>query len=202
MSPSPSVLTQPALVLNRSWSAIATTTVRHALALLFKGSARAIRPDTFEVHAFETWADLAVPPDEPYVTTVSLRIRAPEVIVLTQYNAVPATSVVFSRRNLYKRDRNTCQYCGARPGTAELSIDHVLPRARGGRTTWENCVLACVRCNRRKGCRKPEEVGLALRKRPERPNWTPILELPLGRVRKSWEQFVSDRYWNVKLDPD
>jgi 5-methylcytosine-specific restriction endonuclease McrA len=202
MSPSPSILTQPALVLNRSWSAIATTTVRHALALVFKGSAKAIHTDTFEAHEFATWADLAVPPDEPCVRTVSLRIRAPEVIQLTQYNAVPSSSVVFSRRNLYKRDRNTCQYCGARPGTAELSIDHVLPRARGGRTTWENCVLACVRCNRRKGSRLPEEVGLSLLKTPVRPRWTPTLELPLGRVSQSWERFVSDRYWNVTLDPD
>ena len=202
MTPSPSILSQPTLVLNRSWSAIATTSVRHALALLFKGSAKAIRPDTFEVHEFSTWADLAIPPDEPCVRTVSLQIRAPEVIVLTRYNSMPNTSVVFSRRNLYKRDHNTCQYCGARPGTSELSIDHVVPRARGGRTTWENCVLACVRCNRRKGCRAPEEVGLQLQKKPERPTWTPILELPLGRVRQSWERFVSDPYWNITLDPD
>jgi 5-methylcytosine-specific restriction endonuclease McrA len=201
MNAGPSVLSQPALVLNRSWTAIATTTVREAVTMLFKGSARAIHTDTFEAHEFHTWADLAVPPDQPCIKTVSLRLRVPEVIVLTGYNSMPATKVVFSRRNLYRRDKNTCQYCGDRPGTAELSIDHVTPRARGGRTTWENCVLACVRCNRRKGSRTTDAAGLTLLKPPEAPHWTPTLELPLGRVRQSWERFVSDRYWDVELEP-
>jgi 5-methylcytosine-specific restriction endonuclease McrA len=202
MSPSPSVLSQPALVLNRSWTAVATTSVRHALGLMFKGSAMAIRPDTYEVHGFETWKDLSVPSGEPFVRTVSLSVRVPEVIVLTRYNSIPNTSVVFSRRNLYKRDRNTCQYCGSRPGTAELSIDHVTPRSRGGRTTWRNCVLACVPCNRRKANRMPDESGMHLLSNPLPPRWTPMLELPLGRVRQSWERFVSDRYWDVQLEPD
>lgn len=196
-----SVLAQPALVLNRSWVAIATTTVRHAVGLVFTGAAKAVRTDTFEMHTFESWADLAVHADEPCITTVSLRIRAPEVIVLTRYNGVPAKSVNFSRRNLYRRDRYTCQYCGARPGPNELSIDHVVPRSRGGLSTWDNCVLACMRCNRRKGNRLPREAGLALLEAPSEPKWSPALEIPLGRVRQSWERFVSDRYWDVTLEP-
>lgn len=196
----PSVLSQPSLVLNRSWSAIATTTVRHALGLLFNGSAKAVRPDTYEAHTFESWADLAVSPEEPCVKTVTLRIRVPEVIVLTHFNGVPKQSVTFSRRNLYRRDKHTCQYCGSRPGTAELSIDHVLPRSRGGRGTWENCVLACVRCNRKKANRTPQEAGLELLRKPARPNWTPAFEAPIGRVRQSWERFVSDQYWDVPLE--
>ena len=84
-----SVLTQPTLVLNKSWIAIDTTSVLDALRLLFKGAALAIRPDTYEVHGFESWADLAVEPDEPHVRTVRLQIRVPEVIVLTNPH-VPA----------------------------------------------------------------------------------------------------------------
>ena len=195
------VLSQPALVLNRSWAAIATTTVRHALGMVYSGAARVIRPETYEAHTFESWADLAVPPEEPCIRTVKLRIRVPEVIVLTEYNGMPAQTVTFTRRNLYRRDHNTCQYCGARPGSAELSIDHVVPRSRGGKSTWENCVLACVRCNRRKANRLPEEAGMRLRKPPVAPRWTPALEAPIGRVRQSWERFVSDRYWNTLLEP-
>ncbi len=197
----PSVLSQQALVLNRSWAAIATTSVRHALGLVFSGAAHVIRPETYEVHDFASWSDLAVEPDEPCIRTVSLRIRVPEVIVLTRFNGLPAQKVTFTRRNLYRRDHNTCQYCGRRPGSSELSIDHVIPRSRGGKSTWENCVLACMLCNRRKANRLPEEVGMLPRSEPRAPRWSPALEAPIGRVRQSWERFVSDRYWDVQLEP-
>ena len=196
-----SVLSQPALVLNRSWVAIATTPVKHALGLVFTGAAKAIRPETYEMYDFGSWSDLAVENGEPYVTGVSVKIRVPEVILLTRYNGVPKQSVNFSRRNLYRRDEYRCQYCGSKPAQQELSIDHVLPRSRGGTSTWENCVLACMRCNRRKGSRLLHEAGLRLLKEPKKPNWTPTLEIPVGRLRQSWERFVSDRYWDVTLEP-
>ena len=196
-----SVLSQRSLVLNKSWTAVATTTVRHALGLVFKGAAKAVQPETFETHGFESWADLAVPLEEPCVKTVKLRIKVPEVIVLLRYTGMPRRSVTFTRRNLFRRDKNTCQYCGAQPGMSELSIDHVLPRSRGGRSTWRNCVLACMRCNRRKANRTPADAGVRLRKKPIAPTWTPTLEVPIARLRQSWEKFVSERYWNVPLEP-
>ena len=195
------VLTQQTLVLNRSWLAIATTPVVRALGLLYSGAALAIRPDTYELHGFESWSDLAIPPDEPFVKTVQLRIRVPEVIVLKHYDGVPQQTVVFTRRNIYKRDRNTCQYCGCRPGTSELTIDHVMPRSRGGLSSWENCVLACVGCNRRKADRTPFEAGLDLAQEPKRPRWGPTLGVPIARVKQSWSKFVSEGYWNVPLEP-
>ncbi len=195
------VLSQPTLVLNKAWFAIATTPVRSALSLLYTGAAQAIRPDTYEVYPFESWADLAVPLDEPCVRTVKLRIKVPEVIVLTRYEGVPQMSMPFTRRNLFKRDMQTCQYCGARPGTHELTIDHVVPRSRGGVSSWDNCVLACVACNRRKGNRSPAAAGLCLAKQPVVPRWTQVLEISLGKVRQSWEKFVSERYWNAPLEP-
>jgi len=198
---SASALSHPTLVLNRSWTAIATTSVRHALGLIFTGSARAIQPDTYETHDFESWADLAIPPDEPSINTIRLRIRVPEVIVLTRYKGMPRQRLVFTRRNLFRRDNFTCQYCGCRPGTSELTIDHVNPRSRGGMSTWENCVLACVACNHRKAARLPEEIGWKLLKPPIEPSWGPIFEAPIGRVRVSWEKFVSERYWNTTLEP-
>ena len=135
-----------------------------------------------------------------HVFTITL--ERPEVILLSSYGGVPRTEVAFSRRNLYRRDGFCCQYCNRSYAPSKLSIDHVLPRSRGGRTTWENCVLACVRCNRKKGSRLPHEVGMHLLHKPVRPNWTPMLELPLGRVRQSWERFVSDRYWDIQLETD
>ena len=193
-------LSQPTLVLNRSWVAIDTTPVMDALRLLFKGAALAISPDTYEVHGFDSWAGLAAAEDEPHVKTVRLRIPIPEVIVLTAYNGVPTQKVNFTRRNLFKRDKNTCQYCGVQPGTAELTIDHVTPSSRGGKSTWENCVLACVECNRRKADRTLRQSGMRLRSTPNEPAWKPRLGIPVGRVRQSWAKFVSEQYWDTLLE--
>lgn len=197
----PTVLSQPALVLNHSWTATHTVSVRHALRLMFTGAAKAVQPETYETHGFESWAELAVLPDEPCIRTVRLRIRVPEVIVLDHHAVTPKPTAVFSRRNLFRRDHNTCQYCGRRPGTAELSIDHVLPRSRGGRSSWENCVLACMPCNRKKHNRTPDEAHMRMLKKPEKPRWSPFLEIPVARVRQSWQHFVSDAYWNIELEP-
>jgi len=195
------LLSDQTLVLNRSWSAIATTTVREALSMLFTGAARAIEPETYQIHEFDSWASLAPEPDEPCVRTVSLRLRVPEVIVLSTFNGMPRPRATFSRRNLFRRDRNRCQYCGARPGTPELTIDHVHPRSRGGQSSWENCVLACVPCNRRKANRTPEEAQMRLLAAAREPAWSPIMEVPLGSLRQTWRAFVSDTYWNAELQP-
>ena len=179
------------LVLNRSWAAVSTVTVRQALKLLFTGTARVVHTDSYEVHGFESWADLAVHPDEPAIRTVSLRIKVPEVILLTRYNGIPAKTVVFTRRNLYLRDDATCQYCGRRDRVGRLSIDHVQPRSKGGGTTWENCVLACLQCNATKADRTLHEAGLRLLRKPGRPRWTPFANLREDERPASWQRFTS-----------
>lgn len=195
-----SVLSERALVLNRSWAAISTTTVRQALVLAYRRAARIICPETCRAYDFRDWAELSRRAGGPAISTPLLRIRVPEVIVLLSYNGFPKRGVAFSRRNIYRRDRYTCQYCGARPGSELLSIDHVLPRSRGGRSNWENCVLACLRCNKRKADRTLEESGLALRREPVRPAWHAALEIAVGSRKASWEKFVSEQYWNVELE--
>jgi len=194
------MLADPALVLNQKWYPIGTTTVRDAICMIYRDAALALDPLDYRVHDFDSWAALAVAQDEPCIRTVHLRIRVPEIIVLTHYDQVPRRRVAFSRRNLYKRDRYRCQYCGDRPPVSELTIDHVLPRAAGGRSSWSNCVLACLRCNRRKAHRTPREAGMHLLRRPGAPDWSPCLSIPLVKRRASWEQFVSERYWNVELE--
>jgi 5-methylcytosine-specific restriction endonuclease McrA len=189
------------LVLNRSWTAISTTSVRSALGLVYRDVARAVCTETFTPHDFDSWAALSVRKAAAgeYVQTVSLRIRVPEVVVLRHYGGFPRRTVAFSRRNLYRRDNFTCQYCGSQPGTELLSIDHVVPRSRGGRSTWENCVLSCIDCNKRKANRTLEEAGLRPSRRPHRPEGGPAFEISLGTRRASWERFVSERYWNIEL---
>lgn len=196
-----SLLDQKTLVLNRSWHAIHVTTVRRALAMLYRDAARVVTPETFEMHDFESWAELSVHRrfGDPAVSGVRVRLRIPEVIVLNGYDGVPVRRVSFSRRNIYKRDNYTCQYCGKRYATEDLSIDHVVPRSRGGRLSWTNCVIACLTCNVRKGNRTLQEAGMRLITTPKKPDWKPYLELTLGYRRASWDKFISDRYWNAEL---
>lgn len=196
------------LVLNKSWTAISTTSVRNALGLVYRDVARAVCTETFTPHDFASWAELSMArhakgngsASGEYVSTVSLKVRVPEVVVLRHYSGFPKRTVAFSRRNLYRRDGFTCQYCGSQPGTELLSIDHVIPRSRGGRSTWENCVLSCLDCNKRKANRTLEEAGLKPLRKPFRPAGGPAFEVSLGTRRASWERFVSERYWNIELE--
>jgi 5-methylcytosine-specific restriction endonuclease McrA len=195
------VLDQPTLVLNRHWVPIKTAPVREALCLMYKGAARAVEPRTFETFDYRSWSELAAERDRPHVRTVRLSIPVPEVILLLKYGGMPAQEIVFSRRNLFRRDRFTCQYCGARPGPEELTIDHVTPRSRGGVSSWYNCVLACVPCNTRKANRTPAQAGMRLRRRPARPRGSASIAVALGRARESWEHWISRLYWDTELEP-
>ena len=193
------VLNASTLVLNRNWVPVDITTVLNALTKVYDGSARVVKADDYTVHDFESWTQVSVAEGEPCVRTATLEIAIPEVIVLSKYSDVPVRGVAFSRSNLYRRDRYMCQYCGVRPGTQELTIDHVLPRSRGGTSTWTNCVVACVKCNFKKANRTPAEANFKLAKAPGKPNWTPKLVLARIPYRASWEKFVSDAYWNAEL---
>ena len=118
---------------------------------------------------------------------------------MAAYDRLPSASVSFSRRNIFKRDHYTCQYCGAQPGSEELSIDHVVPRSRGGQSSWENCVPACIPCNKRKADRLTRQAGMKLRKLPQRPTWKPMYARDCVRI-ESWSRFLSEAYWNVALE--
>jgi len=193
------LLTQPTLVLNRSWQAICTTTVRHAVILVYKERAKIIAPDTYELHDLESWTDLSRLRDGPMIHGVSMSFLVPEVVILNDTDVYPQPKVVFSRRNIFKRDRYACQYCGAAPRLTELTIDHVFPKSRGGRSNWGNCVVSCRDCNGQKGNRTLEEVGLSLKRKPRRPAWLPFITQNI-RMQPSWEKFLGELYWNVELD--
>jgi 5-methylcytosine-specific restriction endonuclease McrA len=220
----PRILQRPTLVLNRNWQPINVATVARALVLLWNESARVVDPADFQLYTWADWSRLRPGDGEPAIRAVRFRLRVPEVIALSSYDRVPRGAVAFSRRNLFKRDRNTCQYCGAQPGKKgtgpicrngpqgaahkldlspfcfcdELTIDHVVPRAQGGVSSWENCVLACVACNKRKADRTPEQAGMRLRHKPIRPHWRPLYAEHAERI-ESWSKFISEAYWNVTL---
>ena len=190
-----SALSRDTLVLNRAWLAIASTPVRNALRLVYSEAAKVVQPDTYEVHGFESWSGLEIPEGEESISTVRLELRIPEVIVLNSFSGVPRQALPFTRKNLIRRDLSRCQYCGKQPGQAQLSVDHVIPRSKGGGTSWENCVLACLRCNRRKGTKLASEVGMILLQEPKPPTWSPIFEVAGGEKPAAWRRFIGEQSW-------
>jgi 5-methylcytosine-specific restriction endonuclease McrA len=193
------ILARQTLVLNRNWQPVGVASVARTLTLVAAERARIVDPIDFQQYAWSDWAKLIPKEDELFVQSVAFRIRVPEVITLTEYDRVPTNVVTFSRRNLYKRDHYACQYCGVRPETEELTIDHVLPRSRGGTSTWQNCVLACMECNKKKANRTPAEAHMPLRKTPIRPTWRPLYARHDMRI-ESWSKFLTEAYWTVKLE--
>jgi 5-methylcytosine-specific restriction endonuclease McrA len=143
-----SLMQEPVLVLNATYEPINVTAVRRAMVLMLKGVAQAEELHSAEVHS------------------AAHSHRVPSVIRLIAYRHIPQQSRALSRKNILLRDRNTCQFCGCVFPSSELTLDHVVPRSRGGRSTWENLVACCYRCNNSKGDRTPEEAGLKLARRP------------------------------------
>jgi 5-methylcytosine-specific restriction endonuclease McrA len=182
--------------------------VRRAFALLFRELAEVIHLEDgqYANYNFESWREVSElkshfkEPDEDWIRAVNFEIQVPRVIRLLFYDRRPRQTVRFNRRNVFARDANRCQYCGKRFSTSELSLDHVIPRSRGGDTTWENVVCSCLRCNVRKGGRTPAEARMQLVSPPTRPNHNPMLTVKLGNPKyMSWQTFLDNVYWSVDL---
>jgi 5-methylcytosine-specific restriction endonuclease McrA len=154
------------LVLNSDYTPLNVTTIRRGFILVIKGKAEVLREDTQKI-----------------VTTVGEFIR-PLVIRLLNYVRFSSSPLKLNRKRLYRRDDGQCVYCGNKKG---LTIDHVLPKSRGGKNTWTNLVTCCSPCNIKKGNRTPEEAGMKLRKKPYEPS---IFSFVLSSdVEELWEDF-------------
>lgn len=196
-------LKEKVLVLNKSWHPINVTTVRDAVVLAYQGAAEIVGPD-YQTFSFESWRDAADYAKEAvkYLYGCDWKMLVPEIIVLTHYNGINKRKVKFSRRNIFERDNYTCQYCGKRFKRARLTIDHVLPKSRGGISRWENVTLSCLPCNAKKDDRTPEEAKMRLLKKPKQPRWEDVkLNGLRGPMPSSWEAFLDEMYWNTELEP-
>jgi len=183
-------LRSPVLVLNRSFQPVRVTTARQAFEMLFQGRAHALDA-VYEPHDFEAWAAVEPARAEEAIGTPRGALRIPRPLLLRTFNRVPRAPVRLSRRNVFLRDGHTCQYCGVRPPVRDLNLDHVVPRSRGGRSTWDNLVTSCRSCNLRKGGQMPDEFGTRPRKVPTRPRWSAAIQLELAPRRfAEWEPFL------------
>jgi 5-methylcytosine-specific restriction endonuclease McrA len=201
------VLDTSVLVLNKLYVAVHVVNVRRAFALLTKHDAEVVtvRDGRYDTYDFDSWRAVSAfreqfEPDGDWLRAVNFDIRVPRVIRLLVYDRLPKQVVKFNRRNIYARDGNRCQYCGKPFATSDLSLDHIVPRSRGGRSTWTNVVCACLKCNVRKGGRLPAEVGMTLIRPPVEPRRSPMIGLQLRHQRyRSWKQFLDHAYWSVEL---
>ena len=210
MSAQSAALNSQVLVLNKLWMAIRIVNARRAFSLVFRDLAEVIRVDdgSYTGYDFESWTDIAFAREEygvgrshyEWVRTVHMDIAVPKIIRLLGYDRLPKQTVKLNRRNIFARDNNLCQYCGHRFPTSELSLDHILPRSRGGKSSWTNLVCCCVRCNARKGGRTPREAHMKLVRPPIQPTRNPVISLRLGNGKyASWKAFLDNAYWSVEL---
>ncbi len=171
------ILNRPTvLVLNRHWQAIHVKTPAEAFCMMTSDAATAldITDGNFLPTRWSDWRALPIREHDAAVNTPRGPVRVPTVIVATNYAKVPLRRPRFGARGIWERDGGVCQYTGRRLERHEGNIDHVVPRSRGGKTTWENCVLAHREVNSRKADRLPHEAGLHLRTRPARPRALPV----------------------------
>lgn len=187
------------LVLNRYYMAVRVVNVRRAMTLLYRGCAEVItiEEDQYYNYDFEAWCEISQfhalekQPGEDYLKAPQFDLQVPRVVRLIRYDRLPKSSVRFNRKNLFARDNHACQYCGVARPMSQLSLDHVVPRSMGGKTTWENIVCCCLACNSRKGGRTPTQAGMKLLSKPVKPSSNPSMVIPLQDPRyASWKSFL------------
>ena len=208
-----SALNANVLVLNRYYQAIRVINVRRAFSLLCRELAEVVHIEKdargesrWQNFDFDEWQELSTlkaefePDEHDWIHTVRFQIAVPRIIRLLGYDKLPRQEVKFNRRNIYARDSNRCQYCGKRMPTTELSLDHVVPKSQGGKSSWTNIVCCCVRCNVKKGGRTPEQAHMHLTTKPIKPKRSPVINIKLADERySSWKQFLDTAYWTVEL---
>lgn len=182
-------LNDPVLVLNKSWLPIRVKKVKSALNLIFRGRACVVDAITYEVYDCEQWINKEVKEGDKFLRAAHSRVKVPEVIVLTSYNKIPEQGVKLTKKNIFMRDKYTCQYTGKRVDPKNADIDHIIPKSKGGKNTWDNLVVSSKDINRKKGSRTPEEAGLKLIKQPRKPLYRSLLIDPRKEMPEAWKNF-------------
>ncbi len=164
-------LNRNVLIVNQNYEPMSVISAKKAVVLIYLGKAEIIeRHPRLEVRS------------------VRLAMPFPSIVRLVSFVSIPRKRVVLSRKNIIKRDSGRCQYCGSLQ--KPLTVDHVLPKNRGGEDSWENLVCACVWCNNRKGNRTPEEARMPLMRKPQRPNHIFFMQHFVGVVDERWKPYL------------
>lgn len=223
-------LNRPVLVLNKQWTPMASQSVEDALKNVYNEKAKILGPD-YQLFNMDEWIELGPIPRQPSIMSAYGAMRLPEVAVNSTYNKLPKKRSKFSRRNIWKRDKFCCQYCGCIPDSNDITIDHVIPQRLWDdewtiagvkmpfkKTSFENCVLACTKCNKAKDGRTPKQAGMHLFRteiingkatkvvyeKPELPRWNPGYDVHRKKMPRSWKEWLADMnnelYWEVEIE--
>jgi hypothetical protein len=163
-------LNRSVLVLNQNYEPISICNVKKAVILIYLGKAEIVERLNFEIRA------------------ISFSMPFPSVVRLQVYIYKPYIQVVLNRKNVIRRDRQICQYCGKK--SLPLTVDHVIPRQFGGRHSWDNLVCACIRCNNKKGNRTPEQADMKLLKKPQKPSHLFFLQFFIDQPHEQWRPYL------------
>lgn len=202
------VLEQKVLLLNKAYAPVAVISARRALVKLYIGVAEviAVEDGMYYNYDFEEWVEVSelrqqvsiFTDGENIVRTSRLIILVPRILRLLSYSRVPSIPVKLTRKNIYIRDMNTCQYCGKQFPSERLNIDHVVPRSMGGKNTWTNLVCTCQECNTKKGNRTPHEAGMRLLRKPEKPYFNTLFDNTVPTKKyEDWKHFLFNTKANV-----
>jgi 5-methylcytosine-specific restriction endonuclease McrA len=161
------------LILNQDYSALTICSVQKAFILVYLNK-----------------AELVIEANDRLLRTVSTTYPMPSIIRLFKYVNLPYKGVMLSRQNILKRDGYRCQYC---LHTEDLTLDHVIPKSRGGRSSWDNLVTACKRCNSKKGDFTPAEAGMPLQQSPYKPSFIVFLRDFSGPIQEDWKPYLSKK---------
>lgn len=205
------VLDMQVLKLNKNYVPLEIITVKDAFSKLASGRAEIVTIEdgtycNYDIYSWTEASELKREFEEfseldDWLDLSSLTIQVPRIIRCLFYDKVPIYGIKLNRKNIYARDHNTCQYCGKKFNTKELTLDHVIPKKQGGTNLWTNLVCACVSCNSKKGGRTPSEAGMKLKRKPFQPDYSPTMRIHIGNKKyHSWKNFLSDAYWNIPLE--
>lgn len=158
------------LVLNQDYQPLSVCSVQRSVKLVFLDKAELLHDNPDFV-----------------LRTVDDEYSYPSVIRLRRYIRIPYARISLSRRNIMKRDHHTCQYCGIK---SDLTLDHIMPKSRGGRDRWENLVTACNTCNVKKGNRTPDEANMPLKIKPYRPVHITFFQHLMNGVQENWKPYL------------
>ncbi len=205
------ILQNQVLKLNKNYQPLEIITAKEAFSLLWSEIAEVVTVEdgSYANHTFDSWAEISELKEmlgdwtdlDEWIHTPSLTLEVPRVIRVLTFSDIPKFGLKLTRKNIYFRDGNVCQYCGKKFSTIDLNIDHVIPKSQGGKNTWENLACSCIKCNQKKKNRTPEEANMKLITIPVKPKHNPHLTVHIGHEKySSWKNFISEIYWTVELD--